>query len=414
MLMLVMLMTSCSYYKKLDYTLFQPHLIESDVELLKDEAANGNTDAKRAIMLYGGKYFPKEQRESYRKELLEKGDFQAVALMRRMEIKEIIDVAYPSKAMLHWMEYGAEKGNVDWMYNLALYHLSEKHFNPELAEKLITQAADSLHAFSRMRLRMWRNCNTVFDRGVLSFSQVWNRDMRQESFLCRFSNAAFNASYGFMNDCFSKLFTNIWWQCLLLMAFMIIILIVAILWATTLRPTHRRAILTSTLYGLFNGYVWYYMSTFFAGVEGVINISNAIGRFSRQEGTFGWTSDACVYLTWLWAALLLYFFVSGLLELRKAGELNVKSAAKYVFTFLFFNVIFYVMFSTIGVFAKIFYLIMIVLIISFFFQSSGSGNSDGRNHLLESLKDHERAMKEHQEDLDRQRMNDINNKLWGR
>ena len=412
MLMLVMLMTSCSYYKKSKYILFQPHLIESDVALLKDEAANGNTDAKRAIMLYGAKHFPEELRENYRKELLEEGDFQAIAFMRNKEIKGVMDLAYPSNAMLHWMEYGAEKGNVDWMYNLALYHLSEKHFKPEVAEKLITQAADSLHTFSRMKLREWRNSKTVFDRGVFSFSQVWNRDMRQESFLCRFSNAAFNASYGFLNDCFSKLFTSIWWQCLLFLVFMIIILIVAVLWASTLQLTHRRAILSSTAYGLFNGYVWYYMSIPWAGVEGVINTSKAIGRFARQEGTFGWTSDACVYLTWLWAALLLYFFVSGLLKLRKAGELNAKSVVKYVFTFIFFNMFFYVIFSTIGTFAFIFYFILLAIIIGFFFQGSGSGSgSSGGGY--NAFADHNRAMKEHQDALNRQRMRDINNKIWG-
>lgn len=144
-------------------------------------------------------------------------------------------------------------------------------------------------------------------------------------------------------------------DCMLFLAFMIIAFVVATLWATTLRKTTRHAVVTSAVYGMFNGYAWYYMGHACESY-GMLKTYNSIGHYTYQEGAFGWVSDACIYLTWIWTALMLLLF-------------------------------------------------------GYLIPASYGGGNGGPTYNV--WKDHERAMKDFEAQRNRQRMRDINNNLWG-
>lgn len=354
----VMFLSSCTFLEEVHGTLFVPSIRASEVDRLVAEADSGNVRAKRAILRYGRKLVPQETRDRYHNEMIELGEWEYLGFFKYMGVKpkEPTLTANPTaKSEFRWEEYGVEKGNTDCMYSLGVKYNLERSYNPERSELLLRQAADSLHAFARRELREREGSITVFDRGVFCFSQIWNRDMADESLLCRFSNATFHASYGFMVECFAQLLTHIWWQCLLFLAFMIIAFVVATLWATTLRKTTRHAVVTSAVYGMFNGYAWYYMGHACESY-GMLKTYNSIGHYTYQEGAFGWVSDACIYLTWIWTALMLLLFG---------------------------------------------YLVP---------ASSGGGNGGS---TYNGWKDHNRAMKDFEAQRERSRMKEINKNLWG-
>ena len=414
MIVSVLLMMSCM---RVD-----PKIRKSDVSRLTEEAANGSMAAKRSIVMYGFSKFPAELKKQYLEELAEAGDYDAINVMLdSVTPMNLVMLKVMPKEMVDCMEYGVEKGVPNFMYRLAQEYGNKdsQYYDSLRADQLMRQAADSLHAYARRDIRKAEHKDHVTDRAVFAFSQIWHRDMADESLLCRFSNAAFQSSYGLLADSFLKLFTHVWWQCLLAFVIMIAGLLLALFGFIFLNGTLNYTAVTSSVYGLINGFILFFTTRFVID-DGLIVTNRCIGHFFREEGTFGWQSTMCLWTTWIWAVLLLAFFVKGIYDLWESGRLNVARVVIYVISFVLINVIYYIMFSTVSVFGQlvigliVFFLGAVVLDKLGILKILGSATraADGAFDSVAGTKTHSQAMKEHYEAQQRQRMRDINKKTW--
>lgn len=416
--MSVLVMTSCI---RVD-----PKIRKSDVARLTEEAANGSMEAKRSIVMYGYSKFPDELKKQYLEELKEAGDYDAInILLDSVTPMNLVMLKATPKEMVDCMEYAVEKGAPNFMYRLAQEYGNKdsQYYDSLRADQLMRQAADSLHAYARRDIRRAEHKDCVTDRAGFAFSQIWNRDMAEEPLLCRFSNAAFQASYGLLADSFMKLFTHVWWQCLLAFVIMIVGLLVAFLGFIYLNGSLSYSAVTSSVYGLTNGFILFFTTRFVID-DGFIITNRCIGHFFHQEGTFGWQSSFCLWTTWIWAILLLFFFVKGIYDMWQSGRLNVQRVVVYVLSFVCINLIYYVMFSTVSVFGQ-----LVIGIIAFFLGSvvldklgiinllgsatkAAGGAFDFVGNTATGGKTHSQAMKEWHEAMDRRRMRENNDRIW--
>ncbi len=414
-LLLTALMMLSSCYK------IEPCIRQSDIARLTEQAEMGSVDAQRAIFMYGHSKFPAELKERYVQELAAAGDYYAIdTLLYRAQPKDLETWRKGTpKVVVDWMERGVEKGATNFMYRLALeYGKPQSQYRDSLrAEQLLRQAADSLHTYARLDLREAEGKNTIFDRAVFSYQQLWSHDMADESLLCRFSNASFQASYGFFADSFRMFFSHIWWQCILAIVVMIVGLLAALLFFLLMEKNQSYAAVTTSVYGMLNGFVLFFVGHF-ALDDGLLRTNRCIGQFTLPDGTFGWESTTCLWASWVWLVLLIFFFAKGLYDLKKSGRMNVWQVVRYVLTFVFVNLVYYIMFSTVAVFGQF------MIFIACFFLVCMVLDKLGILKILSSIKpvgggfggistSHESAMKDYRDALDRQRMRDINNNIWG-
>ena len=412
-LLLTAVMTLSSCYK------IEPRIRKSDVARLTEQAEKGNVDAQRAIFMYGHSKFPAELKEHYVQELAAAGDYYAIdTLLYRDQPKDLETWRKGTpKVVVDWMERGVERGATNFMYRLALeYGKPQSQYRDSLrADQLLRQAADSLHTYARLELREAKGKNTIFDRAVFSYQQIWSHDMADESLLCRFSNASFQASYGFFSDSFLKIFSHIWWQCILAIAVMIVGLLAALLFFFLVEKNQSFAAVTSSVYGMLNGFVLFFVGHYVLD-DGLLRTNRCIGQFTLQDGTFGWESTTCLWASWVWLVLLIFFLAKGLYDLRESGRMNAWQVIRYVLTFIFVNLVYYIMFSTVALFGQLMIFITCLLLALMVLDKLGILKILGSikvSNMGGGGSGYDRAMKDYHDAMDRQRMRDINNKIWG-
>ena len=411
LMMMAFALTSC--------TPFHPHIRKSDVERLKEEAANGSVKAREAIVVHGcDSVFTKELREQYLQELAEAGNYEAVNLLSYKAVPEGKGLQDFPEEQVVWWQKGAEAGNPNCMYTLSTYLNIEmaSYYDTISAQKWLRQAADSLIAFARMDIREQERRNNIFDRSIFTFSQVWNRDMADESLLCRFSNAAFQSSYGLLADSFRQFFTRIWWQCILAWILMLAgLALAAFLAFLVLDDSKLYTVTLSSSYGLVNGFAWFYMGEQAMCNPGILYTYNSIGHFTHQEAAYGWASDMCIYATWIWVILFLFFFCKGIYDLWKSGNMSIFNVILYILTILFTNIFFYLIFSTIAALGAIIYGLAIVTVVALLLKSTGlldlmNSTSKGIDQLFPQETAQQRKEREDHEFSKRIREN---SNMWG-
>ena len=269
---------------------------------------------------------------------------------------------------MRWMEKGARMGTPDCMYRLGKMYLEKEHLDSTKAMYWLGQAADSLQASASVELRKIAGKQTVLDRPRFAFRQMWGYSARDKSFL----NRASNASFHFMSEClrssFRNLFSSRWWQSLLMIVFMFLLLATGVIYGLGRSGPEAVSVSVSSLYGLLNGMALFVFAKGKSAIPGILVSCDAIGQFTRQPATYGLVSDLCIWGTWLWVIIIALMYLIGLFRQIRQGQLTAWSFLAYTFRILFVSIFFYLLAGAVSAFSRFFGIILAAVLL---FSSGG-------------------------------------------
>ena len=376
-----------------------------DAERLKAEAETGNMKSMEMLAVYGDTLVSTTERNHYLDILAKNGNFRALSAKYSEEYYKsgkLSEKQWQSMYM-RWMEKGARMGTPDCMYRLGVMYLENAQLDSTKAMYWLGQAADSLPAGARVELRKAEGKLTVIDAPRFAFRQMWDYNARGQSFLNRFSNATFH----FMSEClrssWKNLFSSRWWQSLLLMAFMLVVLIAGIAYALGRRGHEAISAAASGIYGWINGMTLFLFAKGKSAVPGILVSSDAIGQFSRQPATYGLISDICIWSSWCCLIILVLVYLMGLVERIKRGKLTVWSFLTYTLGTVFSCVFFYCLAGAISTMSRV---IGFILAASLLILMAGTEGSEEETAKWEKelAKRREEAKKWQQEEARRRKL----------
>ena len=376
-----------------------------DAVRLKAEAEAGNMKSMEMLAVYGDTLVSASERDHYLDMLAKNGNYRALSARYSEEYYKsgkLSEKQWQSMYM-RWMEKGAKMGTPDCMYRLGVMYLEKQQLDSTKALYWLGQAADSLQANARVELRKAAGKLTVLDAPRFAFRQMWDYNARGQSFLNRFSNATFH----FMSEClrssWKNLFSPRWWQSLLLVAFMLVVLIAGIAYALGRRGHEAISAAASGIYGWINGMTLFLFAKGKSAVPGILVSSDAIGQFSRQPATYGLISDLCIWGSWCCLIILVLVYLMGLVERIKLGKLSVWSFLTYTLGTVFSCVFFYCLAGAISSMSRV---IGFILAASLFILMAGGETSKEEEEKWDKewARRHEEAKKWRQEDERRRKL----------
>jgi len=308
-----------------------------DAERLKAEAENGNLKSIEVLAANGGELITQSERERYIDILVNNGNYRALAGKFNDEIYRSgrLSEAQQQAMYMRWMEKGARMGTPDCMYRLGMMYLEKAHLDSTKARFWLGQAADSLQAASRVELRKMAGERTVLDEPVYAFQQMWGYNCREQSFLNRASNAVFHFFSSGKKSTWKCLFGSTWWQSLLMVLAMIIVLSIGVICVFGKRGEGTVSVAVSGIYGWLNGTLLLVFNKAKSSIPGILVSSDAIGQFSRQPATYGLISDICIWGSWCCLAIIILMYLRGLLLRFQVGHLTVWRFFTYTFGTVF-------------------------------------------------------------------------------
>ena len=327
-----------------------------DVTRLQAEAEAGNLKSMEVLMCHGNGVAPDSLLLHYTDVLAKAGNYKALSykLIQEQQGNASWEIMWDKKEAaryIKWMKMGAEKGNPDCMYQLAGEY---KRNNPELALKWTQQAADSCHAYARNSLKYRDGTVNVLSRPRLVFQQIWNYNARGQSFFNKVSNASFQ----FLVDCFNNSLSTIvsrrWWQGLLMLLVMAVVLIGVIFYGFSFEGDSAVSIGASAAYGWLNAFTLFFVADgVWENVDGVLGNFDGMCHFTRQPGSYSLMSDICTWATWVWVIVFVFFFVKGIVNLKKQGRLTAFSLMKYTVATLCVNALFYLLGGSLTILSEV-------------------------------------------------------------
>ena len=341
-----------------------------DAERLKAEATAGNLKSMEMLAVYGDTLVSRNERNQYLDVLVKNGNFRALSARYSEEYNRSGKLSEKQwQAMyMRWMEKGARMGTPDCMYRLGKMYLEKEHPDSTKAMYWLGQAADSLQASASVELRIITGKQTVLDRPRFAFRQMWGYSARDKSFL----NRASNASFHFMSEClrssFRNLFSSRWWQSLLMMVFMFLVLATGVIYGLGRNGPEAVSVSVSSLYGLLNGMALFVFAKGKSTIPGILVSFDAIGQFTRQPATYGLVSDLCIWGTWLWVIIIALMYLIGLFRQIRQGQLTTWSFLAYTFRILFVSIFFYLLAGAVSAFSRFFGIILAAVLL---FSSGG-------------------------------------------
>lgn len=344
---------------------FTRSMREKDVERLIPLAEAGNEKAMQNLMLYSDTLVPVDVREHYMQVLAEKGNPEGLYTIVRPSRLQFQDMPFYDyePENVKWLKYGAEKGDPYCLYMMSGYYDKEEHRDTVLSDSLMQQAADSGYAKARLYMFRQNHKGNILARPYFVFQQVWNGPARDYALFPRFSNALVHFSIDFFGNCFKSLFTSRWWQSLLGILFMILVLLVGGLYLISLKGEERTSAMVSGVYGWLNCFILLYQYVG-RGAEGFLRATDTIFRFTHQPEAFSTLSYMSVWATWIWALTFVFCFVVAILGRRGKG-LSAKGWILFVLKFLFSNFLAYFLLASMAMFSRILAFILGLVIAGF-------------------------------------------------
>ena len=345
---------------------FTRSMREKDVERLIPLAEAGNEKAMQNLMLYSDTLVPVDVREHYMQVLAEKGNPEGLYTIVRPSRLQFQDMPFYDykPENVKWLKYGAEKGDPYCLYMMSGYYDKEGHRDTVLSDSLMQQAADSGYAKARLYMFRQNHKGNILARPYFVFQQVWNGPARDYALFPRFSNALVHFSIDFFGNCFKSLFTSRWWQSLLGILFMILVLLVGGLYLISLKGEERTSAMVSGVYGWLNCFILLYQYVG-RGAEGFLRATDTIFRFTHQPEAFSTLSYMSVWATWIWALTFVFCFVVAILGRRGKG-LSAKGWIFFVFKFLFSNFLAYFLLASMAMFSRVLAFIFGLVVAGFF------------------------------------------------
>lgn len=341
-----------------------------DVERLTAEADAGNRKSMETLMCHADTLVSKDLLLHYMDILAEEGNYKALTYKYMQEnggaanwsvMRDKNDVA----RYMRWMKKGAEKGNPDCMYELAVQYDLKKvasgtnftdnpYYDFDKAVQWSRQAADSCHAYARTNIRHWSGKETVLDRPRFTARQIWKYNARGQNVFNKASNAAFHYMADCVNNTFNLLFSKLWWQALLMAVVILVVIVGVIFYGFKFEGKSAVSIGASSIYGWLNGFTLFFIADGqWQNASGIFGSFDGMCHFTHQPGTYSLMSDICVWATWIWVILFVVMFVDGIITLHKQGSLTIFSLLKYIIATVLINVLFYLLGGALSIFSEV-------------------------------------------------------------
>ena len=365
-----------------------------DVTRLHAEAEAGNLKSMEALMCHGNGVASDSLLMRCMDVLADAGNYKALSYKLIQEKKgnagwEIMRGKKETAQYIKWMKTGAQKGDPDCMYQLAGEYkrktivspdsrfVDNPYYNADLAFAWTRQAADSCHAYARNSLKYKEGTVNVLDRPRFVFQQIWNYNARGQSFF----NKASNASFHFLVDCFNNSLSTVvsrrWWQGLLMLLVMAVVLIGVIFYGFSFEGDSAVSIGASAAYGWLNAFTLFFVADgVWENVDGVLSSFDGMCHFTRQPGSYSLMSDICTWATWAWVIVFVFIFVKGVVNLRKQGRLTLFSFLKYTVATLVVNALFYLLGGSLTVLSEVIAFIGGLLLLGAIIKTSGPKPGD--------------------------------------
>lgn len=365
-----------------------------DVKRLQEQAEAGNLKSMEVLMCHGDGVAPDSLLQRYTDILAAAGNYKALTYKLAQESGgnpgwEVMRDKKETARYIKWMKKGADKGNPDCMYQLAGEYSRKKiaspnstfvdnpYYDADLAMKWTRQAANSCHAFARNSLKYKDGTVNVLSRPRFVFQQIWHYNARGQSFFCKASNATFH----FLQDCFSNSVSTIvsrrWWQGLLMLLVMLVVFIGVVFYGFCFKGDSAVSIGTSAAYGWLNGFTLFFIADgVWENVDGVIGSFDGMCHLTRQPATYSLMSDICTWATWLWILVFVFVFIRGIGHLKKQGRLTVWTLLKYILATLMANLLFYLLGGALSIFSEVIAIIAGILLVGAIVKVSGPKPGD--------------------------------------
>lgn len=378
---------------------------ESDVKRLTKLAEQGNQEAMLTLVRRADTTLvPKALKEHYLDVLIDSGNMGALYTRSGRLAPNDLEL----------LRDGAAKGIPFCVYELAqreaaLSLAQNKGFDREKYNQMMKQAADSGYIYAKVEVMDEEGTLTLLTRPKMVYDEIWDKTAKDFWWPTRFSNALFHYSSDFYTNCWSSIFTARWWQAILGIIFMVVVLIIGIVLIFFLNRENLIAVGTTGALGWLNGFALFYV--YGAGsLTGFFRVTDAIFHFTRQPLAYSTFTDITIVFTWIWAFVFIGCFVYSCMRLYQR-KLYV-SLAIFVPFYLFINLFYYFLFASIAMLSMVLGIILAIALGAWLIKSTGMQKAlnDWKEHDEKVLKENAARKKKEQADADFRRS--LENNAW--